>query len=85
MKESYDQPGIKKNATIETAYGGKKIVYSKDTEEKFLAFNTEELEYEKLILEKFKQDEVFNNISINTKLWIEQRVNVINKFMSGEM
>lgn len=83
--ELFNQPHMKKEATIETAYGGKKIVSIKDTEETFLAFDIDELKCEQFMLKQIKENELFHNIPTCMKFWIEQRIHVINKFVLGDM
>jgi len=70
------------SATIKTIYGGKKIVKSRSTNESYLAFDKDEIEYEKMILQSFINSIAFQDSSINMKLWVKQKIEVINQFLS---
>jgi len=45
-------------------------------------FDKDEIEYEKMMLTQFKESEIFNQSSIHFRLWIEQRIKVIENFIS---
>lgn len=78
----FNYPIYPEPSSIETIYGGKKIVRTNDTNEAFLAFDKNEIEYERMMLVQFKESEIFSQSSINFRLWIEQRLKVIENFIS---
>ena len=78
----FNYPISSESSSIKTICGGKKIIRSDDTKEAFLAFDKDEIEYEKMMLTQFKESEIFNQSSIHFRLWIEQRIKVIENFIS---
>lgn len=73
----YPQP-----ASIETIHGGKKIVKYENSNESFLALDKDELGYEKLMLIQFKESTLFSQSAIVFRLWVDQRIQLIENFMS---
>ena len=69
-------------ARIKTIHGGKKIVRSLKTEKAYLAYDRDEIEYEKLVLQSFQTSKAFNESSLNLRLWVAQRIEVIERFIS---
>ena len=70
------------SARIKTIHGGKKIVRSLETDKSYLAYNRDEIEYEKLVLQSFQTSSTFTESSLNIRLWVDQRIKVIEKFIS---
>jgi len=68
-------------ADIETIFGGKKIVRTQKSKESFLAYDKDEMEYERLVLSQFRDSDSFEIAPLNFKLWVAQRIQLIERFI----
>ena len=78
----FNYPIYPEEASIETLHGGKKIVRTTEDEKPFLAFDRDEIEYERMMLLSFKESKAYDKSSVNFKLWVDQRIELIKRFIS---
>lgn len=65
---------------IKNLRNGTKLLKDEKTNEKFLAFKKDDIDYEKMLISQLKKNEFYDQLPINFKLLIEQRLSLFVDF-----